>query len=191
MEFRLGGKIDNMEDRVKNLERKVDSNDDAMEDKIVSIVQRELKSAGHDPGPLQGLGDSSLFSHANSTPITATLRETRREEQFWEHRRCLRVWPVKGPDLQAAMATFLIDKLDFTTEDVLDVSPFTVSKHMDPRSKAHNEVVVHFSSPGVRDTVKAAAPKLGRYGRETGIRLHVPGFLLTNFMLLELSLIHI
>ena len=45
--------------------------------------------------------------------------------------------------------------------------------------------MVFFRSKEIRDTVKAAGPQLASLGRAAGMRLHLPGHMLTNFKLLE------
>ena len=197
MEYRLGGKIDGMDARMKAVEKKMKEDDEGMEDRITGIVQRELRNSGL-TCTAPGLQNSTLSTQADPSDLSQRLhllaggaapgaggRDGRREQQYWEHRRALRIWPVQGPDLQAGLKAFLTDKLGFTEQDVKDMSPFNVTKHMDPRSKATNEVVVHFPNSGVTDTVKAAAPRLAPLGRAAGIRLHIPGYLLNNFKLLE------
>ena len=65
-------------------------------------------------------------------------------------------------------------------------------RHRDPRSKAKDEVVATFENREVADAVRALASNLAGQGALAGIRLHIPGHLMTNFKLLEnLSLIHI
>ena len=59
-----------------------------------------------------------------------------------------------------------------------------VERHYDPRSKAKDEVVVVFSNKETRDAVRAAAPNLSG-NNAAGIRIQVPGHLLTNFKALE------
>ena len=112
-------------------------------------------------------------------------RSSRREDLYWSHRKALRVWPVPGPDLDQGMKDFLSSKLGFSSLEIQDVTPSNIIKYIDPRSKVKNEVIATFPSTGVRDMVKAAAPKLAGFGRDAGIQLHIPGYLMSNFKLLE------
>ena len=65
------------------------------------------------------------------------------------------------------------------------VGPVEIRRHFDPRSKAKHEVVVVFSNLETRDAVRASAVNLAGEGNRAGIRMQVPGHLLTNFKALE------
>ena len=66
-----------------------------------------------------------------------------------------------------------------------------VERHYDPRSKNKEEVLATFRNKEMRDVVRGTAPSLAGLGNAVGVRMQVPGHLLTNFRALELSLIHI
>ena len=48
-----------------------------------------------------------------------------------------------------------------------------------------DEAIVVFSNKETRDAVRSAATNLAGHGKAAGIRMQVPGFLLTNFRALE------
>ena len=95
------------------------------------------------------------------------------------------MWPVPGPDLKNSFRAFLTDKLKLPADFLDTIGPITVQRHYDPRSKTKDEVLVVFSNRETRDAVRAAAPKLAGLGNAAGIRMQIPGHLLTNFKALE------
>ena len=72
------------------------------------------------------------------------------------------------------------------TPDFIDgLGQINVRKHRDPRSKIEGEVVATFETKEARDAVKAESKNLAGSTDRAGIRLHIPGYLSTNFKLLE------
>ena len=92
---------------------------------------------------------------------------------------------MPGKDLKAGFKTFLIKDLSLDEDFYEGIGDFQVRRYRGPRSKAKNEVVVTFENREVADAVRAKAANLAGRGNNAGIRLHVPGHLLTNFKLLE------
>ena len=82
---------------------------------------------------------SAAVATANSPallpPPPAATRQDRRNAQYWEFRRDLWVWPVKGPTYLASMKEFLRDKLKFSDEEIAEFGHMEVDKYFTPRSK--------------------------------------------------------
>ena len=175
MEHRLRAKTDKNSDHIKTLEQRMDASDSQLDDRIRKIVREEQGQ----PAQTSGLGDSSLYTKANYA------HSGRHLDDYLEARRSLRMWPVRGPDLASGLETFLRDKLGFDAAFIASLGDVKVRKHIDPRSKNQDEVVVAFLSVESRDAVKAAGPKLAGEGRAAGLRLQIPSFLSNNFRLLE------
>ena len=103
--------------------------------------------------------------------------EARREERFWECRRSLRLWPVKGED-NGDLEAFLTEKLRMDEAFVKnEIGSVNIKKIRDPRSKLADEVIVQFECKEVRDAVKAQRPNLANFRDEPGMRLHLPNHL--------------
>ena len=109
----------------------------------------------------------------------------KRQDQYLLARRSLRAWPVPGPDHLANLKVFLVDKMKMDPSFFADAGDIKVEKFFDARSKNKDEVIITFRNKGVRDTVKAAARNLAAEGRAAGVRMQVPGYLISTFRLLE------
>ena len=66
-----------------------------------------------------------------------------------------------------------------------DFGAIAVDKFFAPRARNNNEAIATFRTVAIRDTVRASSNKLAAYGQQAGIRIHVPGFLLGSFQVLE------
>ena len=99
-------------------------------------------------------------------------------------RRSLRIWPIDGPDLTAAVRSFLVDKLGFDEEMVdRDFGSLEARRIVEPRSKIQKEVVVEFPSAAIRDSIKSSGYRLE--GQGAGLRIEVPNFLKSDFHVLQ------
>lgn len=82
------------------------------------------------------------------------------DERYWSARKSLRLWPVEGQDLKAAVIKFIEEKLkappgrvgrdDFEAREIY--SP--------PETLAQHQVVVAFSTVALRDEVKSMSRNL-------------------------------
>ena len=91
----------------------------------------------------------------------------------------------EGTEYRTNFAAFLADKLGFPQEGIDDFGYIAVTRYFSSRSRNMHEVTAVFAMVGIRDMVKSAANKLGPLGNQAGIRIVVPGFLMTNFKALE------
>ena len=164
----------------------MDKGDEEFESKVIRIINSQRGQ----PAP-SGLGSDPLAgSSIARTSITAPVvppsgKADRQEMQFYEHRRSLRLYPVAGQDLQAGFDAFLRDKLKTDSSYRDGIGAVVLRRHRDLRSKAKNEVVATFENREVADAVRALASNLAGQGSSAGIRLHIPGHLMSNFKLLE------
>ena len=195
MENRLGLKLHGMEEKVdkntseiRSLKDRADKSDLELDDRITRVVCG-LSGMSAPPGP--SALQPPIPPGRPSAPRTSGLRMPRTAPQADRHedhydvaRRSLRLWPVPDPDLEKSLAAFLTDKLKFPPDFTSTIGPMRVGKHYDPRSKAKDEVIVVFSNRETRDAIRAAAPNLSG-NNNAGIRIQVPGHLLTNFKALE------
>ena len=110
-------------------------------------------------------------------------REERREDKFWECRRTLRIWPVRG-DSREDVVDFLAYKLGLDWQFDDEMGEVVVKKVRDPKRKVEGEVAVTFESKEVRDMVEAQAHNLDKYGEEAGMRLQIPNYLQKDFRVL-------
>ena len=104
-----------------------------------------------------------------------------KEERYWEARRSLRLWPVPGDDLPAAVMDFLSERLrcprgkvstaDFETERVI----------ARPDSSAQDQVIVRFISVRLRDEIKSLGKNLGGLDKTVGMQLEPPDYLRSQY----------
>ena len=112
---------------------------------------------------------------SNSLPLDV------REERYWEARKSLRLWPVKGETLTESVVRFLVEKLlcpigkvseaDFTAERVISR----------PDNAVQDQVVVKFSSVRLRDEIKSLGKNLGGHDRTVGMQLEPPDHLRSQY----------
>ena len=199
MENRLGLKMDRTEEKVdkntsdlQELRERVNKNDAGLYDRIIKVVCG-LSGVGPPPGAsgLSGPGPSSMgdiddVDILQRLPFSASQAD-RWERKFMEARRSLRLWPVPGPDLGTGLHGFLQDRLKLDKGFIENLGLLKVERHYDPRSKnkKKDEALVKFRNKETRDVVRAAAPNLAGHGNSVGLRMQVPGHLLTNFKALE------
>ena len=114
MENRLGASIRDLKSTVvsntasiQNLEERVARGEERFDDAVTSLIKRQLAEAG--------LGDHSVsdISHINSSEssVSRNADTDRQEAAYWKCRRSLRMWPIRGPDLVAAVKHFLEERL--------------------------------------------------------------------------------
>ena len=99
------------------------------------------------------------------------------EEKYWSARKTLRIWPVVGDALEAAVVGFLESKLKCPPGRVA-VGDFSARRvYSPPDLTAQSQVVVTFSSVGLRDEVKSMARNLSGTDRKTGVQIEPPDHL--------------
>ena len=180
--------MDRVEGRMLGLEQRMDKGDDEFEAKVIRIIENQRSSQsrpqlGTDPMIAAAFAnDPGALGLGRSVPQGRTDRQ---EQQFYEHRRSLRLWPVEGADPVAGFGVFLWEKLKLDEEFCSSIGNVAVRQYRDPRSKAKNEVIALFENSEVADAIRGSSSNLAGMGFRAGIRLHVPGHLMTNFKLLE------
>ena len=116
--------------------------------------------------------------------VASSSRDAIREEKYLLARRSLLIWPLQTGDL-AGVQAFAMAYLGMSQEDV---DSFRIAKVIAcrgaPGSKVVSEYSVEFSTISDRDSFRSYAPKLAPH-RNTGIRLAVPDFMMTEFKVLE------
>ena len=175
----LGTKIQVVSSDLESLKRRVADNERGLDRRIESVVSR-INGAG----PTNQPGVRPRPISAAPAPGASAQNTSYKEERYWRARRSLRLWPVKGADLKAALSNFLVGPLQMDPEVLNDVPSFEVRRVRATRSKIEHEVIVVFPDIETRDAVRAAAPKLAGI-KDAGIRLEVPEFLRPSMRSLE------
>ena len=149
-----------------------------LQDTVARTVREELRNSGVNCTSVQ---DSSLS-------ITTSSAHSKR---FWECRRSLRIWPVPGPNRRDSFVEFLKNKMEFDEDSIKDLGSYTVQETRANKARNPEEVLVYFESKESRDLVKGGGTKLAKYGQTAGIRIQVPGHLMSNFRVLESLAFHL
>ena len=165
----------------------MDRSDADFEGRVIDIINKTK-----DPRPLQA-DPVILTGFANAPMPGPSTRSTRpmhpqadrREAQYEHCRRLLRVFPVKGGEVLAAFKDFMRTKMKLTDDFIDNLGHMTIVRHRDPRSKTGGEIIVTFETREARDAVKSESKNLAGDKDKAGIRLQIPGYLTTNFKLLE------
>ena len=186
MESRLGAKMDNVDLQVKansleiqNMKTSFRTELDERDKQLKKDLSKELEKQRK-----QTREEIDRAIAGIQGPITTTRLTSSQEEEYRTCRRSLRLFPIKGPNYAANVRTFLMTELKIPSETVVDMGNMEVKGSTDPLHKIPDEVLVVFKSRTARDLVKAAGASLaGRTG--VGLRIHIPGFLKSNFNVLQ------
>ena len=196
METRLAGKIDHLENKVITNERGIEvltSSVDRTVQDLVALRERvarneeNMTSRVADLVRAQAGHDAPMLSCSSLEGALSQARPGLSQDQlarYWSCRRALRLWPIRGVDLTAAVKKFLVEMLGVDPDDAeAGLAPTAVEKVVDPRSKVDSEVVATFRNPGVRDSIKSLGFKLE--GKRAGIRIEIPVYLRSDFQVLQ------
>ena len=174
MEDRLMKRMDNMENTVTNNMSEIKE----VRGLLCTTESNLLERMDQQKRELEA--KIAAVAHTASGGLTP-----RQEEAYWQHRRALKVWPCLGEDAPAGLKAFLMKKLRFSEAAIRELGPIQVSRAKDPRGKKRHEAICTFETKEARDTVKRAGINLAKEGQEAGMSIHVPGFLLDDFYLLQ------
>ena len=101
----------------------------------------------------------------------------RKEDQYWDCRRSLRLRPIKTAGVEDVI-NYMQTKLKLDTEFTSCMGPLSIQRvPSGPAAKIKDEVIVKFNSIEARDVVKGAARNLAGRGHEYGVRLEIPNSL--------------
>ena len=173
--------------------------DEIVQGRVKDMVNDQLKAAGFDMDltvgdlstcsrnvMLQGTQSRarSYASKAAMAPAAGAslmTKDERQEEKFWNCRKALRVWPMKGSS-KNDLGDYLKDKLRMDQEQIDELGEVVIKRILDKKNKYKDEAIVTFESKQDRDAVKALAPNLANHrDNEAGMRLHIPDHLQKDF----------
>lgn len=157
---------------IKKIEERDEVRELNLEKRLTNIMDRKIEAALTSRIPPAGVG-------AASVPQVSAM-STRREAAYDLCRRALRIWPIKGPDLQASLRSFLTDNLKIPENTMSTLGPVEIKSFDVGRDAVdRGAVVATFESRETRDFVKSHGRHLAGQS-EAGMNIHVPGFLLDN-----------
>ena len=153
---------------------KMDEQERSLPEMVEIAVARKLDSRPADAEPSTGRRPRQLGS--------ARIDQTEKEEKYWDARASLRMWPVVGDDMAAAVIDFLDKKL-LCPPGMVNVTDVVGIVRVVPRPDAfaRDQVIVRFSSVRLRDEVKALSKNLDGTDKFTGVQIEPPDFLRTHY----------
>ena len=147
----------------ERIDKQLDARDQKLERRLLTL---EAKSAGP----------------ASSSKTTA--RTSRQDEAYHNARRTLKLWPIRGEDLEDAVKVFMASKLKIDGEKIESFGKFSVKPALGKAARDRAEILATFESQEDRDYIKSMGTHLaGQAG--IGMSIHVPGHLLDNFYALN------
>ena len=112
------------------------------------------------------------------------MRTEKQEEAYHLARRTLKLWPIRGEDLEDATAVFLNNKLKISDDRIRAFGKITVRTSLGKAARDRAEVLATFECREDRDYIKSMGTHLA--GQDAvGMSIHVPGHLLDNFYALN------
>ena len=162
-------------DEVRKLRVHVEETQAGLEDKIMGkIEERDIEI------------QRRLSSLENRKAITVKIPDhaPRNAEPYNKARRSLKIWPIKGPDLEDSLMVFMKTKLQVEDEKIRSLGPVSIKHSVGRGAKDRDEVLVQFDCREDRDYVKSMGFNLAG-DKSTGMSIHVPGHLLDNFYALN------
>ena len=164
---------------VSGLEDRMQRNEDNLEANVNKALDKRLDEF---KGSVNDMLDTRLAGIHQAQG--AAMYNRTREEGYLVCRRSLRMWPIDENNKIASLKDFLLRKLKFTGSEVDAMGLFEFQPVTSRSKNVSGEVAVVFRSSELRDRVRASAKNLAG-DRHSGIRLHIPGFLESNFKVLE------
>ena len=164
------GLVNAVDARLDSLVSKLDEEKESLGNAVKDMVQDHLAEFGID--------------HPSRPPSSAQRRGCR-EDEYLLARRSLLVWPLEEAStlgLQDFARKFMkLSDQELAGFQVTIVREFNRLPNLPDR----REFSVEFSTYQDRDIFRFYAPRLAPHGRDAGLRLQLPDYLLSTFKLLE------
>ena len=127
-----------------------------------------------------------LTLEAKSPAISSRVvtQTSKQDEAYHSVRRTLKLWPVRGDDLEDALKVFLGTNLKISKERIESLGKIIVKPAFGKIARDRHEVLATFECCEDRDFTKSMGINLAGLSG-LGMSLHVPGHLLDNFYALN------
>ena len=168
---RIEKRIDGNAKQIRDLRQEVERKDATISARISAEVRQEVAKIS---GALKAKTGEELSTGAIS----------RRERAFHHCRKTLKMWPIRGEDLEDEVKNFLANKLKFDQRKIELLGMIDVIQAPGRSAKDKGEVLATFETKEDRDSVKAGGINLAG-DRESGMAIHVPGHLMDNLIALN------
>ena len=182
----------NTKSELLRLENKIKERDNTIRTEIARAVREVV---GEEISSIR-VGEPA--NESNHTVNSDQIYTVRQVNKYWECRRALRIWPVSGSDMRTALERFLLDKMGLDQEFVRDLGHTDVIRlsgnnagGTKNKNFKNDEVLVTFANKETRDAVKQAGVNLASHRDSAGIRIQVPGHLMSTFRAFESLAYHL
>ena len=169
---RIDKRIDDNARQIGEIKHVLEKRDAEISTRISTEVRQEVAKLGN-----------LLKSKSPGTDLSEGTR-TRRERAYNHCRRTLKIWPVRGEDLEDEVRNFMASKLRFSQSKIDSLGAIEVTAAPGRAAREKNEVLATFETKEDRDAVKAGGVSLAGE-RDTGMSIHVPGHLMDNLIALN------
>ena len=168
---RIDKRIDDNARQIGEIKQDLERRDASIAAKISTEVRQEVAK----------LGASLKGKSADELPAGT---QSRRDKAYNYCRRTLKIWPIKGEDLEDEVRNFLSSRLKFDQAKIESLGAIEVKHSPARQAKEKGEVLATFETKEDRDIVKGGGISLAG-DREAGMSIHVPGHLMDNLMALN------
>ena len=171
--------IRSVSDDVEKLQARVELGEKGLESRIENVVNRMTMQGGQGLSAADrsriGTGPRPRFLAAQQGPSGsgAPVQNRPDDDRYWRARKSLRLWPVIGQDLHAAVAAYFTGPLMMEGGIEDDVPGFEIRRVRSAKGKRAHEVIITFPDVETRDAVRSAAPRLAGK-KDMGMRLEIP-----------------
>ena len=168
---RIEKRIDENAKQIGEIKQDIERRDVSIEAKIATAVRQEVANM--------------IVPATTKTGEELTAgAKTRREKAYNRCRRTLKMWPIRGENLEDEVRNFLANMLKFDQPKIEMLGAIDAVIAPGRQAKERGEVLAIFETKEDRDTVKAGGTELAGK-REVGMSIHVPGHLMDNFAALN------
>ena len=168
---------ENTSEEIRKLRQHVDDSQAKFEEKMSRELEDRDRNIMRRITALENAkGPATLSPPSKSTP--------RQQEAYARARRSIKMWPIKGADLEDAVRVFMGTRLGIDDERIRTLGPITVKSSVGRGAKERSEALVQFDCREDRDFVKSMGFNLAS-DKGAGMAVHVPGHLLDNFYALN------
>ena len=121
---------------------------------------------------------------ASRGSVDSPEKKKKQDRAYEVARRTLKMWPIRGPDLEDSVRVFMKTKLKIDDDRIKSIGRIEVKLSNGRAAREKAEVLATFDCREDRDYVKSMGISLADQSN-VGMSIHVPGFLLDNYYALS------
>ena len=169
---RIDKRIDDNARQIGEIKQDLERRDTETSAKISSEVRQEVAKLGN------------LLNTKSPRNESMSGSNNRRDRAYNHCRRSLKMWPVRGENLEDEVRNFMATRLKFSQGKIDSLGSIDVAAAPGRLARDKGEILATFETKEDRDTVKAGGANLAGE-KEVGMAIHVPGHLMDNLIALN------